>query len=89
MQTIVTNPRHRVQYESEWNYYTLCYKEGESSNNETLKSVALSRISKLLQEIFYTDTPATDYNFPDYAMYVHLLNSKGYKPATKHRPINS
>ena len=88
MNTTETQPRHKVQYESEWNYYTLCYKEGESSNNETLKDVALSRMSKLIQEIFYTDTPITDYNFPAFTLFHHLLIKKGYKPSTK-RPLNN
>ena len=86
MEIINLNPRKRVQCESEFNYYALCYREGETSNNSILREVALRRIKGLLDEIYFMDIPATDFNFPDYAFYVVQLNKMGHKLKTKARP---
>lgn len=87
MEIINLNPRRVVQYQSEWNYYLLCYREGETSNNSILRDVALRRFKQLINEIYFLDVPAQDFKFPDYEFVIHKLNQQGH--TTKIKTVQS
>ena len=86
METVTLNPRFASQWLSEWRYYHLVFKEGETSNNSVLCDVALHRFCKLLNEIYWSGVCLEDLELPDFTFIMSTLRAKGHKPATRHRP---